>query len=328
MAQPRDDRTETQNRTMTNRVQEAAGRLIDNIGSVVVGKEETISLAVIALLCQGHVLIEDVPGLGKTLLARCLAKSIHGSFKRIQFTPDLLPSDVTGLNFFNQKEAAFQFVPGPIMANFVLADEINRASPRTQACLLEAMEERQVTIDNTTYPLPRPFMVLATQNPVEQEGTFPLPEAQLDRFLIRLKQGYPTMAEEKEILVRFERDDPFDRLEPVLAGEDLIDLAAQCRGVFVEDSVRDYLIRLVRATRKHPSIRLGASPRAAQGLYLAAQCRAALTGRDYVLPDDVKALAEPVLAHRLLIDSQSRLRGQGRAELVAELIDKVALPAD
>ena len=310
------------------RLAQAAARFRDSVGRVIVGKVEAVDLVLIALLCQGHLLLEDVPGLGKTLMAKAAARSLGLSFARIQFTPDLLPSDVTGLNYFNQKTGEFQFLPGPVMANLVLADEINRATPRTQSCLLETMEERQVTVDGQTRPLPLPFMVLATQNPVEQEGTFPLPEAQLDRFLLRISPGYPTPQEEEMILTRFERDNPLDKLQPVLEPPDLAWMSDLCRRVHVENSLRAYLVELVGATRQHDEVRLGASPRAAQGLYQAARARAAMQGRAFVLPDDIKALAGPVLAHRIIVSSQARIGGQGKQSVIQEVLDQVPVPVE
>ena len=309
-------------------VHRLAQRLMENVGRVIVGREEAVRLTVVALLCEGHVLLEDVPGLGKTLLAKTVAASLDCLFKRIQFTPDLLPSDVTGLNYFNQKEGEFRFLEGPIMANVVLADEINRATPRTQSCLLEAMEERRITVEGETLDLPRPFVVLATQNPVEQEGTFPLPEAQLDRFLLRIRQGYPTLEEEGRILTRFQSQDPLAGLGSVADAGELIRLQALCRQVLVDEPIRDYILALVRATRDHQAVRLGASPRAAQGLLKAAQALAAVRGRSFVLPDDVKELAGPVLAHRLVIRPEARLRGSGGEELVAEVLGLVKVPVE
>jgi MoxR-like ATPase len=307
-------------------VQEAAGRLIANVGRVIVGGREAITLVAVALLADGHVLLEDVPGVGKTLMAKAMARSLGCSFSRVQFTPDLLPSDVTGLNVFNQKLSEFTFRPGPLMANIVLADEINRATPRTQSCLLEAMEERQISVDGETRPLERPFLVIATQNPVEQEGTFPLPEAQLDRFLLCIGHGYPSAEDEEAILLRFERANPLDDLPVALEGGELVRLQALCRRVHVAPAVRAYLVALVRATREHPGIALGASPRATQRLYRAAQAMAAVQGRHFVSPDDVKRLAAPVLAHRLSLRGDARLRGQSRTELLQEILDRLPVP--
>ncbi len=265
-----------------------AEQVKENVGKVIVGKEEVIELVLVALLCEGHVLIEDVPGIGKTTLAKAVARSLDCSFRRIQFTPDLLPSDVTGVSFFNQKREDFEFRPGPIMAQVVLADEINRATPRTQSALLEAMQEQQVTVDGVTRHLPRPFLVLATQNPIELEGTFPLPEAQVDRFLLKIKLGYPTEEEEEEILLRFRTEDPLEMLEPVVSSGDLLEVIAQSRRIRVEASVRRYIVSIPRATREHEFLELGASPRGTLFLYRTSQALAALRGRDYVIPDDVK----------------------------------------
>jgi MoxR-like ATPase len=311
-----------------SRVGDASCRLVAEIERAVVGKRDAIRLLVVALLAEGHVLIEDVPGVGKTLLAKAVARVLRASFRRIQLTPDLLPSDVTGISYLDPLEGRFRFRPGPIMAHVVLADEINRATPRTQSCLLEAMEERQVTVDEATRPLPRPFVLLATQNPIEQEGTFPLPEAQLDRFLLTLRLGYPEEADEAEILARFERRDPLDGLEPVLDTEELLALQGLCRQVHVSEPLRTYLLALIRTSRTHPSVELGASPRAGQRLQRAAQALAAMEGRDFVLPDDVKRLALPVLAHRLMLRPEARLRGEDGAAVISDLLDTVALPLD
>ncbi|MDD5127504.1 MAG: MoxR family ATPase [Dehalococcoidales bacterium] len=306
----------------------AADRLTDNIGKVIVGKQDTIKLVLVALLCEGHLFIEDVPGIGKTMLAKATSHSLGCSFKRIQFTPDLLPSDVTGIYYFNQKSQEFEYRAGPIMANIVLADEINRATPRTQSCLLESMQERQVTVDVATIALPRPFMVIATQNPVELEGTFPLPEAQLDRFLLKVKLGYPSAADESEILLRFQQDNPLDTLTSVISAAELLELQRVCRQVRVEESVRNYVVALTQATRSHPGVKLGASPRASLGLYQAAQALAAIEGRDYVIPDDVKHLAVPVLAHRVIVKAETGLRGQSAENIVAEITGSVPVPVE
>ena len=311
-----------------SRVVEAAERLNNNISKVIVGKREAIKLVLVALLCEGHLFIEDVPGIGKTMLARATASSLGCSFKRIQFTPDLLPSDVTGIYYFNQKAAEFEFRPGPIMANIVLADEINRATPRTQSCLLESMQERQVTVDIETIPLPRPFMVIATQNPVELEGTFPLPEAQLDRFLLKVRLGYPSQDEEESILIRFQKENPLDSLTSVIDAAELLELQRLCRQVQVEDSVRNYIVTVVGATRHHAGIKLGASPRASLGLYMASQALAAIEGRNYVIPDDVKHLAVPVLAHRLILKAEAGIRGQSAENILEEIVSATPVPVE
>ena len=307
---------------------DTARRIVENVKKVIVGRDEVVELAVIALLCEGHVLIEDVPGIGKTTLAKTVARSLGCSFQRIQFTPDLLPSDVTGIYYFNQKQQDFEFRAGPVMAQVVLADEINRATPRTQAALLEAMQERQVTIDGNTMLLPRPFLVLATQNPIELEGTFPLPEAQIDRFLLKIKLGYPTEQEESDILIRFERTDPLVGLKPVVNPDELLQMQAAVRQMRVEDSVRMYIVRVARATREHPAVSLGVSPRGTMALYRTAQARAAMRGRDFVIPDDVKVLAPYVLTHRIIISSQTRLRGRTTEEVVMEVVDQVPVPVE
>jgi MoxR-like ATPase len=298
------------------------------VEKVIVGKRDVIELTLVALLCEGHILIEDVPGTGKTTLAKAVARSFGCSFQRIQFTPDLLPSDVTGIYFFNQKTQEFEFRPGPIMAQVVLADEINRATPRTQSALLEAMQERQVSVDLETKALPRPFLVLATQNPIELEGTFPLPEAQVDRFLMRIRLGYPSEVDENEILLRFEREDPLETLFPVLPSEALLDLQQQTCAVRVEQSVREYVVRVTRGTRDHPAVDLGVSPRGTLALYKTAQALAALRGRDYVIPDDVKHLAPSVLTHRIIIRPQTRLRGRTPEQVITEIVDSVPVPVE
>ena len=307
-------------------VKEAADRVIRNVGRVIVGKDDVIELCLVALLCEGHVLLEDVPGIGKTTLAKALARSVGCTFKRIQFTPDLLPSDVTGILYFNQKAQEFEFRPGPIMAQIVLADEINRATPRTQSALLEAMQERQVTVDVETMSLPRPFMVMATQNPIELEGTFPLPEAQVDRFLMRLSLGYPSKQEEDDILLRYEREDPLEVLEPVVGVADLLAMQSQVRTVLVEETVRGYVIDVVRATREHEAVELGVSPRGTLGLYRTVQALAALRGRPFVIPDDVKELVEPVLGHRIIVNPQARLRGRRPGEVLRAIVASVRVP--
>jgi MoxR-like ATPase len=306
----------------------AIEELLSNIEKIIVGKREPTRLLLIALLCEGHVLLEDVPGIGKTQLAKSLAASLDCSLRRLQFTPDMLPGDITGSHVFNQQTAQFEFRPGPVFANVVLADEINRATPRTQSALLEAMEERQVSVDGVTMPLPRPFLVVATQNPIELEGTFPLPEAQLDRFLIRVRMGYPSEDDEKTILLRFAPTDPLPSLGAVVDG---VTVAAwqRARGaVLVEDEVRDFLLHLVRATRCHPDLELGASPRAGLALYRACQALALLEGRDYVIPDDVKLLIEPVLAHRIIPSSAARLRGSSPEAVLAEICRHAEVPVE
>ncbi len=300
----------------------------DNISKVIVGKDEVIDLVLVALLCEGHVLLEDVPGTGKTTLAKSVAASLGCSFSRIQFTPDLLPSDVTGIYYFNQKSQEFEYRPGPIMTQVVLADEINRATPRTQSALLEAMQERQVTVDIETKRLPRPFLVLATQNPIELEGTFPLPEAQVDRFIMRLSIGYPSEEHENDILLRFEQENPLDTLEAVADPETVRTLQRDVRSIRVEASVREYVVKVARATRDHEEVDLGASPRGTMALYNTSQALAALRGRDFVLPDDVKYLAPFVLTHRILISPQTRLRGRRPEEVVAEIVNTVPVPVE
>jgi len=309
-------------------VRELAERTAGNIERVIVGKRDVIDLLLVALLCEGHVLIEDVPGTGKTMLAKSLARTLDCTFRRIQFTPDLLPSDVSGVSFFNQRVQDFEFRPGPIFAQVVLADEINRATPRTQSALLECMEERQVSIEGETRPLPRPFLVLATQNPIELEGTFPLPEAQLDRFLLRLSVGYPSEGDERAIVQRFRGGSPLDELPSVVGGAELLTMQRAVRDVHVSEAVEDYVVRLVRASRLHAALELGASPRATLALYRCAQALAAVRGRGYVLPDDVKTLAPAVLTHRVIATAQARMRGRGAAEVVAELLSTVPVPVE
>ena len=309
-------------------IAETAARVRENVGKVIVGKGDVIDLVLVAVLSEGHVLLEDVPGTGKTTLARAMAVSLGCSFRRIQFTPDLLPSDVTGVNYFNQKNQEFEFRPGPIFSQIVLADEINRATPRTQSAMLEAMQERQVTVDGETRPLPRPFLVLATQNPIELEGTFPLPEAQIDRFLMKVSIGYPSEQEENDILTRFRTDDPLESLGPVTDPETILEMIRQVREVRVEESVRQYIVSVARRTREHDEVMLGASPRATLALYRTSQAWAAIRGRDYVIPDDVKRLAPPVLTHRLMLSPQIRLRGRTPEEVVADIVDTVPVPVE
>jgi MoxR-like ATPase len=307
------------------KVQEPAERVVANVERVIVGKHAEVRMALVALLCEGHILIEDVPGVGKTMLAKAISKSIGCSFRRVQFTPDLLPSDVTGLSIFNQKTQEFEFRPGPIFAQVVLADEINRATPKTQSALLECMEERQATIDGTTYEMPSPFLVIATQNPIEYEGTFALPEAQLDRFMLRLRMGYPKAMEEIVILDEQKRTHPITDIGQVLSLEELRTMQGAVKEVYVDQAVAEYIVRLSTATREHPDIYLGASPRGSINLYRASQALAALEGRDYVIPDDVKQLAVAVLAHRLIVKSQASLREIDPDAIVREVLGQVAI---
>ena len=301
--------------------------ILDNISRVIVGKRSSTELLLVALLAEGHVLIEDVPGLGKTLIAKSLAKSIGGSFKRVQFTPDLLPADITGFNVYNQQTGQFTFQAGPVMSNVLLADEINRTIPRTQSSLLESMEERQVTVDGNTYPLPYPFFVMATQNPIEMEGTFTLPEAQLDRFLLRVCLGYPEKSEEIFMLERFQEKDPLLELGAVTNPEQITELQQVRKKIHISAPVREYISELVGATREHKALMLGASPRGSLGLMRAGQGLAAIRGREYVLPDDIKYLAIPVLAHRLILKEEERLRGGAPEDFLEEIIDRIPVPA-
>lgn len=321
-------------------VHDFSSKVVENVEHVIVGKREVIELLMVALLCEGHVLLEDVPGTGKTMLARSIAISLGGTFKRLQCTPDLLPNDVTGVSVFNQQTAEFEFRKGPIFVNILLADEINRATPRTQSALLEAMQEQQVTVDGVTRPLPRPFLVLATQNPIEYEGTFPLPEAQLDRFLMRLSVGYPTPAEERQILINLRREHPITNLRPVdfdetgtgsdqngdgEGTERLLEFQSLVWDVHMDDTIQDYIIRLVGATRAHPELALGGSPRASLSLFKAAQALAAIRGRDHVIPDDVKYLAVAALAHRLIIRPEAELRGRTSKAILAEILENTPI---
>ncbi len=301
-------------------------RVIGNIEKVIIGKRAALELAVAGLLCQGHLLIEDVPGVGKTMLARSLARSLGCSFNRIQFTPDMLPSDVTGVSIFNQVTREFEFRPGPVISQVVLADEINRATPKTQAALLEAMEERQVTVDGITHILPRPFLVLATQNPIEYEGTFPLPEAQVDRFLIRLRLGYPGPEDEIRILERQQYRHPIDDVQQVVSVDELMTAQEAVKDVFISQALKRYIIDLIQQTRQHVEVYLGASPRGSLALFRMAQAKAAISGRDYVLPDDIKALVVPTLAHRVILGPGARLRDLTTTQIVEEIVSGVAVP--
>lgn len=306
-------------------IQTFAQKVADNIENVIVGKRQAIDMMLVTLLCEGHVLLEDVPGVGKTMLARALALSLGVSFKRLQCTPDLLPNDVTGVSIFNQETREFTFIPGPAFTNILLADEINRATPRTQSALLESMGERQVTVDGVTRTLQRPFLVIATQNPVEYEGTFPLPEAQLDRFFMKLRLGYLDPEDESQMLLNLGREHPIEKLDQAADGANIPELAQQVWDVHVDDTIRDYIVRIVHVTRQRSEFLLGASPRGSHALYRGSQALAAIQGRDYVLPDDVKALAQPVLSHRCLMHPESALRGVSSEEIIAAILDEVAL---
>jgi MoxR-like ATPase len=307
-------------------VQAIANRISANVQKVIIGKQAEIRLTLLALLCEGHLLIEDVPGVGKTMLTRALARSIGCTFRRIQFTPDMLPSDVTGVNIYNQKNQEFEFRPGPIMAQIVLTDEINRATPKTQAALLEAMEERQITVDGVTYRMARPFMVLATQNPIEYEGTFPLPEAQVDRFMMRIRLGYPLKNNEIDMLNRQSEHHPIQDVEQIVSVEELVEAQKAVRTVYVDNLVKEYIVDLVSSTRDHPDIYLGASPRGSLALFTATRAMAAIEGRDYVLPDDVKLLAEPTLSHRLIISPSARIKNVTARQIIEDTLRHTAVP--
>ncbi len=309
-------------------IRRAAEAIQASVERVIVGKADVVRFAMVALLCEGHILFEDVPGIGKTTMAKAIARSMGCSFRRIQFTPDLMPADITGIHFYNQRSGEFQFREGPLMAQVVLADEINRATPRTQSALLEAMEERQLTVEGETTILPRPFLVMATQNPVELEGTFPLPEAQLDRFLLRLALGYPDENGEDQILERFESENPMDDLTPAVSAEDLVTHARALGRLHVDPSIRRYAVQIVRATRDEPAFELGASPRASLALFRASRAHAAINGRDFVLPDDVKTMAPHVLGHRLILSTNARLRGRGTGEVLADLLERIPVPVE
>lgn len=311
---------------VTTNVKEFYERLLNNLKGVIIGKDEVLDLVVITLLSQGHLLIDDVPGVGKTMLAKSLAKSLGCSFNRIQFTPDMLPSDVTGVSIFNQNSREFEFRAGPIISQIVLADEINRATPKTQSALLEAMEERQVTVDGITHQIPQPFMVLATQNPIEYEGTFPLPEAQLDRFLMRIRIGYPTFSNEIEILELQQIKHPIEDIKTVISSKEIIDMQNAIKHVYVSSAVKRYIVELTRATRDHNDVYLGASPRGSLGLFRVSQAKAASIGRDFVLPDDVKGLAKFVLGHRLVINPSARLKNLTADQIIGEVLLQVGVP--
>ena len=310
----------------TQQIADTAAAIRENIQRAIVGKDEVIEYTLAALFSAGHILVEDVPGIGKTTLARALAHSLDCEFRRIQFTPDLMPSDITGIHYYNQHNGEFEFRPGPVIAQVVLADEINRATPRTQSALLEAMAERQVTVDQSTVALPAPFLVLATQNPIELEGTFPLPEAQIDRFLLRLQLGYPSEADEEAMLQRFEDAEPLTSLRPVATGDDVLRIQGMVRRIYLDPVLRSYLVRMIRATRSHPDVELGASPRATLGLYRCAQALAGIRGQEYVTPDDIKALARPALAHRIILKSMARLRERSPEAVVDEVLAEQPVP--
>ena len=308
------------------KAQKVAEKVIANVEKVIVGKHDEVQLALLALFCQGHLLIEDVPGVGKTMLAKSIARSIGCTFGRIQFTPDMLPSDVTGVSVFNQKTLEFEFRPGPVMAQIVLTDEINRATPKTQSALLECMGERQVTVDGTTYPMAQPFLVLATQNPIEYEGTFPLPEAQLDRFMMRISLGYPSPEDEITMMDSQQYVHPVEEIGQVVDAEELLEAQETIKDIYIDDSVKEYIVAVVGETRKHPDVYLGASPRGSLALYRTSQARAAILGRDYVIPDDIKALAQVTLAHRLIISPSARIKNIDPKAVVEEIISSVPVP--
>jgi len=308
------------------RAREIAQRIIDNVKKVIIGKDTAVELGVLTLMCQGHALIEDVPGVGKTMLARSIAVSSGSEFKRIQFTPDLLPSDITGVSIYNQKTGEFEFRAGPIISQIVLADEINRATPKTQSALLEAMDEHQVTVEGITHLIPRPFLVMATQNPIEYEGTFPLPEAQLDRFLLMITLGYPSTEEELAIVEGQEMNHPIDSLQAVTTDKEIIELQEAVKKVYVDDLIRRYIVTITEATRDHPDVALGSSPRGSLGQFRAAQALALIRGRDFVLPDDVKELAVSMLSHRIIVSAAARMRGIHGREIISTLVGQIPVP--
>ena len=308
-------------------INQTAKKIIANVEKAIVGKRQQLILSLVAWLCEGHILLEDVPGVAKTMLARALARSMGCTFKRIQCTPDLLPTDVTGTSVFNQKTTEFEFRPGPVFAHVLLADEINRTTPRTQAALLEAMGESRVTVDGTTHQLGPPFLVIATQNPVDHEGTFPLPEAQLDRFLMKFSLGYPTMEDELKMLEMLQHSHPIDSLEPVVTSDELVACQRACREVYVDDKVRRYIMQIVHDTRSHEDVHLGGSPRASIAMFRTSQAMASLRGRNFVLPDDVKRVAGPVLVHRMILKPESRLRKITPGSVVDEIVAEIAVPA-
>ena len=309
-------------------MQQQVKKIINNIEKVIIGKTDVARLSLVALLAEGHVLLEDVPGVGKTMMVRALAKSVNASFKRIQFTPDLLPSDVLGVSIYNPKEMEFKFRPGPIVGNIILADEINRTSPKTQSALLESMEEKSVSVDGVTLKLDKPFFVMATQNPIEYEGTYPLPEAQLDRFLLKMRIGYPDAHEEVEILTRSQRVPPIEELKPVVSLVELRELQQKVKDVYIEDSIKQYIVDLARQTRSHPKLYLGASPRASIALMKASQALSFIKGRNYVIPDDVQYLAPFVFSHRIILKSEAKYQGVGTEEIIESIITNVRVPVN
>ncbi len=317
---------ENNSRERVNLVQSVAERIVQGVGQVIIGKRNEIRLTVLGLITRGHILIEDIPGVGKTMMAKSLARSIGATFNRIQFTPDMLPSDVTGVSLYNQQTREFEFRAGPIISQIVLADEINRATPKTQAALLEAMEEKQVTVDGVTHPMPDPFLILATQNPIEYEGTFPLPEAQLDRFLIKMQLGYPTPAEELTVLSAQQYEHPINNMQQAVSVQELITAQRAAREIYVADEIKQYIVSIVNGTRQHPDVYLGSSPRGSLALFRTAQTRAAMAGRDYVVPDDVKALAEVTLAHRVIVGPAARIKDISSRTVIQDVLTSTPVP--